>query len=166
MTWLENANGDVDLEIAVWDRWIDIFLESSIDVIRGKIPEADRADLNEKKLSNLLPWSNDALRGFSVFSYTEPLDQSLVQYVRDQLGKWTSDNMHTLLGGMHSLPNSFLGPNGLDAEADVEFNKPVSKISYLSISSKPNNDFVKVTCYFNNIEPESNYTARVSLSIT
>ena len=100
MAWLENANGDFDLEIAVWDRWIDIwsqftlesFLESSIDVIRAKISKADRADLNEKKLSNLLPWSNDALRGFSVFSYTEPLDQSLVQYVRDQLGKWTSAN--------------------------------------------------------------------------
>ena len=100
-----------------------------------------------------------------MFSYTEPLDQSLVQYVRDQLGKWTSDNMHTLLGGMHSLPDSFFGPNGLDVEADVKFNKPVSKISYSCMSSKPNSDFVKVTCYSNNIEPESNYTARASLSI-
>lgn len=167
--WLEKANEDVDKEIQVWDRWIDIwnqftlesFLESNIDVIRAKIPEADRADLNEEKLSNLLPWSNDALRGYSVFSYTEQLDQSLVQYLRDQLGQWWSANMHTLVGGMHSLPNAFFGPNSLDAN-DVAYKKQVSKISYASEFSQPNNDFVKITCYPNDIElPESTYTVRV-----
>ena len=173
VTWLENANGDVDLEIAVWDRWIDIwsqftlesFLESSIDVIRAKISKADRADLNEEKLSNLLPWSNDALRGYSVFSYTEQLDQSLVQYLRDQLGKWWSANMHTLLGGMHSLPCAFFSSDGLNLAADILFNKQVSKISYSSISSQPDDDRVEVTCYSNNSEPESIYTARVILTI-
>ena len=170
--WLENANEDVDAEIEVWDRWIDIwsqftlesFLESNIEVIRAKIPEADRVDLNEEKLSNLLPWSNDALRGYSVFSYTEQLDQSLVQYLRDQLGKWWSANMHTLVGGMHSLPDAFFGPNGLEAN-DVAFKKQVSKISYSSVSCEPNNDFVQITCYSNNIESESTYTAQVSVTI-
>ena len=153
----------------MWDRWIDIwsqftlesFLESNIDVIRAKISVEKRLGLDEKTLGNLLPWSNDAVRGFSVSSYTEQLDQSLVQYLRDQLGMWWSENMHTLVGGMHSLPEKFVG----EGVPDISFKKQVSKISYFSSLSKPNEDFVKVTCYANDKEQlESNYKARVSSS--
>ena len=170
--WLDKTNGDIDLEIEVWDRWIDIwsqftlesFLESNIGVIRAKISEANREDLDEETLGNLLPWSNDAVRGYSVFSYTEQLDQSLVQYLRDQLGKWWSVTMHTLVGGMHSLPEAFFGSDGLD-DTDVAYNKQVSKISYYSLPCKPNCDYVEVTCYSHSIEPECTYKARVSLTV-
>lgn len=146
----------VDQEIKVWDHWINIwsqftlesFLESNIDVIKAKIPAEDQKDLKVTTLGNLLPWSNDAVRGFSVSSYTEQLDQSLVQYLRDQLGKWWSQNMHTLKGGMHSLPEAFfkseLSPLLLE---DVAFNRQVSKIAYKSCPSSPLFDYVEVSCY-------------------
>ena len=168
-TWLKNANGDIEKEIKVWDRWIDIwsqftlesFLESNIDVIRAKISKVNRQDLDEETLGDLLPWSDDAVRGYSVSTYTEQLDQSLVQYLRDQLGQWWSKNMHTLVGGMHSLPEAFFGSDGLDKVKDIEFKKQVSKISYGSVPSEPNKDFVEVTCYPNDTESDSTYTARV-----
>ena len=169
---MKNANGDIEKEIEEWDQWIDIwsqftlesFLEGHIDVIRAKISDAGRQDLDEETLGNLLPWSDDAVRGYSVSTYTEQLDQSLVQYLRIQLGQWWSKNMHALVGGMHSLPEAFFGSNKLEAE-DIAFKKQVSKISYLSVPSLPNDDFVEATCYPNDNKSESTYTARVSLSV-
>ena len=173
-TWLTNANGDIEKEICEWDRWIDIwsqftlesFLESNIGVIRAKFSDLERQDLDEETLGNLLPWSNDAVRGYSVSTYTEQLDQSLVQYLRDQLGQWWSENMHTLVGGMHSLPEAFFGSDKLDAAEDIAFKKQVSKITYSSVPSQPNDDFVKVTCYPNDTESESTYTARAVIVTT
>ena len=156
-------------EVAVWDHWIDIwsqftlesFLKSNIDVIKAKIPVEDRDHLDLDNLAKLLPWSYDALRGYSVSTYTEQLDQSLVQYLRDQLGHWWSDNMHTMVGGMHSLPKAFFS-DGVLSEEYVDFHKQVSKISYHCAQSKPNRDYVEVTCYAHDTEPESKYIARVS----
>lgn len=150
---------NVDEEINVWDHWIDIwsqftlesFLESNIGVIKAKIPAEDQADLDMKTLGKLLPWSNDAVRGYSVSSYTEQLDQSLVQYLRDQLGKWWSENMHTLRGGMHSLPKAFFD-KGVLCKEDVAFKRQVSKITYRSCLSSPKSDYVEVTCYPNENE--------------
>ena len=145
----------VEQEIKEWDHWIDIwsqftlesFLESNIGVIKAKIPPEDHKEV--ERLGSLLPWSNDAVRGFSVSSYTEQLDQSLVQYLRDQLGKWWSENMHTLKGGMHSLPEAFFNNTELSPLLleDVAFKRQVSKIAYKSYPSSPLLDYVEVSCY-------------------
>ena len=146
----------MDQEIEEWDRWIDIwsqftlesFLESNIDVIKAKIPAEDQEDLDVTTLGKLLPWSNDAVRGFSVSSYTEQLDQSLVQYLRDQLGKWWSPDMHTLQGGMHSLPEAFFNSESSPLCLEhVAFKRHVSKIAYKSCPSSPLLDHVEVSCY-------------------
>ena len=153
-------------EIVKWGEWIDTwsqftlesFLESNIGVIKAKIPDNTEIDL--KKLARLLPWSNDALRGYSVSSYTEQLDQSLVQYLRDQLGKWWSKDMHTLVGGMHSLPRAFFRDGGLSDE-DISYHKQVSKISYHPAPDQHNREYVEVHCYPYKKDPVL-YTARVS----
>ena len=146
----------MDQEIEEWDQWIDIwsqftlesFLESNIDVIKAKIPAKDQEDLDVTTLGKLLPWSNDAVRGFSVSSYTEQLDQSLVQYLRDQLGKWWSPYMHTLQGGMHSLPEAFFNSESSPLCLEhVAFKRHVSKVAYKSCPSSPLLDYVEVSCY-------------------
>ncbi|XP_028416664.1 uncharacterized protein LOC114540733 [Dendronephthya gigantea] len=125
-------------------------------------------------LGKLLPWSNDAVRGYSVFTYTQQLDQSLVEYLRDQLGNWWSADMHTLVGGMHSLPEAFFKckehPLVTD---DIQKQKQVYKICYYSSPSQPNNDYVIVSCYANPCkcfllckEQESHYTARAVILTT
>ncbi|XP_028417761.1 uncharacterized protein LOC114542345 [Dendronephthya gigantea] len=114
-------------------------------------------------LGNLLPWPNDAVRGYSVFSYAEQVNQSLVQYLIDDLANWWSHDMHTLVGGMHSLPKAFFDskrPKSLSSD-DLKHNQQVRKISYYSSPSDPIKDYVIVTCYATGNElEEPTYTAR------
>ena len=42
------------------------FLESTIDVIKAKVSIQEQEDLDLIKLESLLPWSSDAVQGFSV----------------------------------------------------------------------------------------------------
>ena len=150
-----NNENTVEKQLEEWGHWIDnwsqftleSFLESNIEVIKAKIPAKDRDSKFEETLGKLLPWSNDAIRGFSVSSYTEQLDQSLVQYLRDQLGNWWSKDMHALKGGMHSLPDAFFGKLGLSRSKDIALERKVSEISYWSHPSFPVSDYVKVSCY-------------------
>ncbi|XP_028414027.1 uncharacterized protein LOC114537096 [Dendronephthya gigantea] len=172
IAWLNKTTTNKE-EIAVWDRWINIwsqftlesFLESNANVIRAKL-ECDGCDnldsLDIDMLENLLPWSDDAVRGYSVFSYTQQLDQSFVQYLRDQLGHWWSADMHTLVGGMHSIPEAFFSPNRPKplSSDDLKNNQQVCKISYYSSPSDPSKDCVMVTCYATENEPETTYKAR------
>ncbi|CAB4036506.1 Hypothetical predicted protein, partial [Paramuricea clavata] len=139
-TWLSNAT-DIDEEI--------------------KVLEEDRQDLDVDTLAKLLPWSNDAVRGYAVFTYTPFLDNSFVQYLRDQLGHWWSADMHCLVGGMHSLADGFFSNEVLNTDDLVE-HAQAFKFSYLSVPSRPNDDFVQVSCYANSDQssPNKTYTAR------
>ncbi|XP_046860964.1 probable polyamine oxidase 4 [Xenia sp. Carnegie-2017] len=111
--WLSNSKSVVD-QVNAWVRWIKIwsqftvesFLESNINVIKAKVSVKDQKDLDAIKLENLLPWSNDAVRGLSVFCYVSDLEQSLVHFPSFKLGKWASGEMHCLKGGMHNLPKA------------------------------------------------------------
>ncbi|CAB3989223.1 Hypothetical predicted protein [Paramuricea clavata] len=77
----------IDEEIKVWEKWINIwsqftlesFLESNIDAIKAKVPEDSRQDLDMATLAKLLPWSNDAVRGYAVFTYIPFLHNSLTK---------------------------------------------------------------------------------------
>ena len=99
---------------AIWDEWIDTwshfslsgFLRSTQDAIVAHIPQyANGPELN--KLGYLLPWPHEAITAYMQFTYTEQLDQSLVQYLRDQMGEWWSPHMHRFKGGMSKLPLAF-----------------------------------------------------------
>ncbi|XP_028417482.1 uncharacterized protein LOC114541872 [Dendronephthya gigantea] len=174
IAWLKNTT-TIEDEINVWERWINIwsqftlesFLESNKDVICAKLTKDDQDCLDVTMLGKLLPWSNDALRGYSVYSYTEQLDQSLVQYLRDQLGNWWSRDMHTIVGGMHSLPEAFFTceKDPLVSD-DIEMKKQVYKIRYYSSPCQPNDDYVIVSCYANPSEEETDYIARAVIVTT
>ena len=78
-----------------------------------------------KDLKKYLPWPNSAVTAYSVFSYTEQVDQSLVQYLRDQLGQWWSDKMHCIKGGMYQLPEAFTKRNRYGWNEDVWLQKKI-----------------------------------------
>jgi hypothetical protein len=147
----------IDEEIKLWEKWINIwsqftlesFLESNIDVIKAKIP---------------LPWSNDAVRGYAVFTYIPFLHNSLTKYLRVQLGHWWSADMHCLVGGMHSLADGFFSDDLLKTD-DLVKHAQAFKLSYYSVPSRPNDDWVNVSCYGKSDQslPVYTYTARVSL---
>ena len=168
--WLEKTS-TTEAEINVWKKWIDIwsqftlesFLESNIDVIKAKVPENDREDLDVDTLAKLLPWTNDALRGFSVFTYTPFLDNSLVQYLRDQLGHWWAPDMHCLKNGMHSLADGFFSDGVLKKDEDLVLFAQAFQIEYYSSPHLPKGDWVKVSCYSRHKDQPLTFTARVGL---
>ena len=101
-------------QAAIWDDWIKTwshfslssFLTSTKDGIIAHIPrDSNGPELD--KLGYLLPWPQTAITAYMQFTYTEQLDQSLVQYLRDQMGEWWSPDMHRFEGGMSQLPLAF-----------------------------------------------------------
>ncbi|XP_028415824.1 L-amino-acid oxidase-like [Dendronephthya gigantea] len=176
--WLKEAV-DIEDEIAVWQQWLNIwskftlegFLRSSVDVIRARLKN-DGSNSSEhldfEMLENLLPWSEDAVRGYSVFTYAEELDVALDHHLRYELGQWWTRDMHTLVGGMHSLPNAFLSSGQEDSldPADLELNQQVYKISYYSRPLQPDRDYVSVTCYASGKNQERTYKARAVIVTT
>ena len=126
----------------IWKNWIDTwchfslisFLTSTHAGIVAHIPQnANGPELN--KLGYLLPWPQAAITAYTQYSYTEQLDQSLVQYLRDQMGEWWSEDMHRFDGGMSELPNTFEKENkqkGAKNCWDIVKNFTVNKITYSS----------------------------------
>ena len=100
----------------VWDHWINNwskfsligFLQNTKDAVLQLLDKDHQLDADAaKKLDALIPWPDAAIRAYSAYSYTEQLDQSLVQYLRDQLGNWWSSNMHRIVEGTYKLPQAF-----------------------------------------------------------
>ncbi|CAB4032513.1 Hypothetical predicted protein, partial [Paramuricea clavata] len=167
-TWLNNTT-TIDEEIKVWEKWNNIwrqftlesFLKSNIDVIKAKVPEESRRDLDVDTLAKLLPWSNDAVRGYAVFTYIPFLDNSFTKYLRVRLDHCFSPDMHCLVGGMHSFADSFFSDDVLKTD-DLVKHAQVFKLSYYSVPSRPNDDWVKVSSYVKSDQsiPDNTYTAR------
>ena len=86
----------------VWDDWINNwsnfsligFLQNTKDGVLQLLDEDHQLDA--------------AIKAYSVYSYTEQLDQSLVQYLRDDLGNWWSHKMHRIVEGTSKLPQGFV----------------------------------------------------------
>lgn len=106
-----------------------------------------------KDLKKYLPWPNSAVTAYSVFTYTEQLDQSLVQYLRDQLGQWWSDDMHRIEGGMYKLPEAFTKPNihgwnkDVWLEGKIKLNHTVKEIKYTYHCDEPSKHCEEVITY-------------------
>ena len=110
-----------------------------------------------QELKKYLPWTDAAITAYSVFSYTEQLDQSLVQYLRDQLGQWWAPNMHRIVGGTSLLPEAFTEPNkGRGWNPDVHLhkkillNRTVKEILYAFDEDDTEKNQVVVKGYFSN----------------
>ena len=111
---------------------------------------------NLEELKKYLPWPDAAITAYSVFSYTEQLDQSLVQYLRDQLGNWWSPDMHCIKDGMFQLPEAFTKKDngGWNPETflydKIYFNRTVKEIIYKFDEDDTKKNRVVVKGYFSN----------------
>lgn len=100
-----------------WDRFsVKNFLTSSLDQIKLKLrdddddddDDADDDDDDLKELQFLLPWPIEAIVGYTTFAYIVDLDVSLVELLRDFVGKWWKEPMHTFAEGLEMLPWGFV----------------------------------------------------------
>ncbi len=135
----------MDDKADIWEKWVTNWcrfplnglFRSTADEVCMKLDE-DYRDIDFEALSKLIPWPEEAITAFSIYNYTEQLDQSLVQYLRDELGEWWSPHMHHIKGGMSKLPEMFTKPNThgwneeVHLEENITFNVTVNEIEYTS----------------------------------
>lgn len=116
-----------------WEKWIDNwsrfplngFLRSSYAIVLATLDE-DYRDDELCALEKYLPWPEAAITAYSVFGYTEQLDQCLVQFLRDQLGDWWSSDMHHIEGGMTKLSEKFAEKNDSGWNHDVNLQEKIT----------------------------------------
>ena len=139
---------------AIWQRWIDNWSQFSVNglllseksEVLSKL-SSDKEYHDEIKGSNLgdfIPWPEEAITAWTIYNYTEQLDQSLVQYLRDELGDWWSPKMHHIDGGMSKLPQAFYEK----LKQDITFNVTVTGIKYTATTK--DDVKVEVTGYYSN----------------
>ncbi len=101
-------------------------MRSDKDAVVSKLSQDYKQEIEDSDLGDYIPWPEEAIIAYSVYNYTEQLDQSLVQYLRDELGQWWSDNMHHIDGGMSKLPEKFYDY----LREEITFNVTVNEIDY------------------------------------
>lgn len=121
-----------------WEPWVSKWSSFSIiDLLRcsfheiikklqdeGSFEEGDRLEL--RSLKHLLPWPLDAVAGLKAIIYMLSLDVSLVDWLRDELGQWWIEPMHTFKDGMQMLPKAFAEPNTKGWNTDVDLSKNIT----------------------------------------
>ena len=106
------------------------FLRSNYEELILKLKKTGQYNVKEDvedlaPLKNLLPWPIDAVIGFGAITYTLSLDVSLVDWLRDELGQWWVDPMHTFEDGMRMLPLAFEKKNDHGWNKDVNLSKNI-----------------------------------------
>ncbi len=101
-------------------------MRSDKDAVVSKLSQDYKQEIEDSDLGDYIPWPEEAIIAYSVYNYTEQLDQSLVQFLRDELGQWWSDHMHHIDGGMSKLPEKFYDY----LRDDITFNVAVNEIDY------------------------------------
>jgi monoamine oxidase len=136
---------DIAAQAEQWDLWTDnwsqfslgAFLRSNLAAIKSLLQYDDIIRENDpliKKLDQYLPWPEIAVTAYTVFNYTLALDVSLVTYIQDSMGKWWSDKMHSLEGGLSALPDVFATKG--EMEQHITYNRTVMKVEYTFDSNK------------------------------
>lgn len=124
-----------------WSRFsVQDYLYGSFDDIKLKLQEFDNRHPSDKPLwtkviedqlqplKELLPWTFDAVTAFQARDYSPGIDTSLSELLRDFIGQWWKDPMHTFQGGMHSLPWAFMDKGEVKLKEMIQFGATVWKI--------------------------------------
>ena len=147
---IQQANGghptarDWKLWVNRWSRFSAMdFLTSSYEAIveKLKIPTTyttaitprDESKLVEqlKPLKDLLPLPRQAIIGYLAYNYTPGLHISIVELLRDDLGQWWTQKMHSLEGGLSTLPWAFTNnKRGVRLGEFIDFGMFVTKVKY------------------------------------
>ena len=130
---------DIAAQAEQWDLWSDnwsqfsfgSFLRSNVTAIKSMLEYDNIIKEDDPLLTELekyLPWPEIAITAYSVFNYTLAPDVSLVANLQDGMGKWWSDRMHSLEGGLSALPNAFATQG--EMEPLITYNRSVMKVEY------------------------------------
>ena len=171
---LRAAGGDNNKKSDLWDRWIinwsQFSVRSFLQSTQGAVMELLDADHQltgdeAEKLRKLIPWPEEAMKAYSVYTYADNLDQSLTQYLRDQLAEWLSNDMHQIEGGNAMLPEAFIKqrklPNwksSINLEEKIMFGVTVDEIEY---SATDHNNFNTQTVIVKGYHTNSSQTFEV-----
>ena len=93
-----------------WSRFSTLeFLTDTYEIIIQKLEEDIMLSEDHilEPLKKLLPWPRQAVIGFLAYNCTTGLDGSFIELLCDDLGQWWHTPMHTLEGGLSSLPWAF-----------------------------------------------------------
>ena len=98
-------------------------------------------DEESEKLDKLIPWPEEAILAYLVFSYTPELDLCLMQLLCDQLGHWWSKDMHRIDRGTSMLPEAFAKQNpswgkSVEIQKKITFNITVNEVIYEATNHK------------------------------
>ena len=82
-------------------------------------------------LKDLLPWPEEAITAYMKFNYTPQLDTSLVENLREVLGEWWKDPMHTFEEGLEMLPWAFVEKRkDVNLSECIQFGVTVHTLNY------------------------------------
>ncbi|KAK3100794.1 hypothetical protein FSP39_025421, partial [Pinctada imbricata] len=82
-----------------WRKWVERWSKFSMETFL-----LDKKELNE---DGLRPWPEDAIQAYKVTAYSPLINRSLVEILREDIGKWWSDTLWTPNAGMQSFAESF-----------------------------------------------------------
>ena len=141
------------------------FLRSDLKAILEMVGKQFEPDL--QPLSALLPWPEIAITAYSVFNDTrdQEMDACLAHGVREDLGFYWLDPMHTIKGGLSSIPWAFMEKNkhGWNKKVDlskcIKFGLTVRGIEYQKATESQQCNYVKVTCYNGTSQEIEEHTA-------
>lgn len=127
------------------------YLRSDFKAVLEMVGEEFRDDL--LPLQDLLPWPEIAITGYSTFNDTrdQEMDASLAHGIREDLGLFWKDPMHTIKGGLSNIPWAFTKKNehgwnkDVDLSKNIKFGLTVRGIKYGRRSC--NESYVEVSCY-------------------
>ena len=147
------------------------FLRSDLKAILEMVGAEFKSEL--QSLSDLLPWPEMAITAYTVYNYTgdREIDASLANSLREDLGLYWMDPMHTIEGGLSTIPWAFIAKNqyGWNTEVDlskhVKFGLTVTDIEYDIEDTHTKQKSVKVICY-NEISQEMEEHTANSVIIT
>ena len=154
--------------VAAWDEWVakwsffsmEQFLRSSykqVKIALNRLPMNSKFSTNYDEdlapLADLLPWPQEAVIGYSTYTYILPYQLSLLEYLRDShLGQWWREPMYTLKDGLRMLPEAFMKKE-FSWNKDVDLSKNIV-FGVTAHTIKYTKDSVKVFCRNNTTQEE------------
>ena len=108
---------DLEAQADQWDKWTKnwcqfswgSFLRSTLEAIKSLVvfdPKDKVSDKDIEKLKEFLHWPEAAITAYNVFNYTGGEISSLATHLQEKMGKWWSKHMHSLDGGLSTLPEA------------------------------------------------------------
>ncbi|CAC5395987.1 unnamed protein product [Mytilus coruscus] len=99
-----------------WNEWVEKWSKLSVE-------EFLRTNDNCDTSSSYRPWPEAAIRGLQVATYSPAFGTSLVEHLRDELGKWWTDNLQTPIDGMDTIAKNFIKPQFGTKEQTIDLSK-------------------------------------------